>query len=192
MALLDYLVERVNTKGWLSLATIYFDNGFNIDVFASSGYIAYSASKGCFFTVEALDSTDSSIIENRFVKMDGKYTGMQQNITVVGEEHLQHFDMALYAHSRFFSNAEDKLPVPDIPDKDTVMGYQVNPDTGLIDGLDEYCTMGNNIYSLHPIYSKEDTRFYSGAHILNWQKFYTRQQMFLDLLSSTFNVTDAI
>ena len=69
MALLDYLVERVNTKGWLSLATIYFDNGFNIDVFASSGYIAYSASKGCFFTIEALDSTDSSIIENRFVKM---------------------------------------------------------------------------------------------------------------------------
>lgn len=192
MALLDYLVERVNTKGWLSLATIYFDNGFNIDVFASSGYIAYSKSKGCFFTVEALDSTDSSIIENRFVKMDGKYTGMQQNITVAGEEHLQHFDMALYAHQRYLSEAKEKLPVPDIPDQATVEGYQADPDTGLIAGLDEYCTMGNTIYSTYPIYKQEDTRYYSGAMIANWQNFYKRQQMFKDLLSSAFNVTDTI
>ena len=105
--MLDIIERQITEKGWLSLSTLYFDNAYSIDVYNTRGAVAYSKADQCFFALNALDSTDTAIVEHKVAVYDNHHIGNQVNLTVSGEEHLQHYDIALYAHYRLLFNDMD-------------------------------------------------------------------------------------
>lgn len=199
MAMLDFLKDQLASSGWLSLSSLYFDNGFTINVFNSRGYIAMSDSKECFFCYNALDSTDTDQVENKYVMMRRDHIGMQQTITVVGYEHLQHFDLAQYSHYGFYFDEQTETPYPTIPTKAQLDAITLDPDTGLADPAttDTVETISGREVSVIPMYNDffdpytQDWQ-YSAARIKEWKQFYTNQEKFTTLLANAYNVTDAI
>ena len=93
MALIDFLKSQITEKGWLAISSLYFDNGYVLNVFNTRGYVAYSDAMECFFSYNALDSTDSESVENKFSILRYEHFGMTQVITAVGYDHLQHIDL---------------------------------------------------------------------------------------------------
>ena len=189
---LDFLVERLNEKGWLSISTLYFDNSYCMNIYTSRGYVAFSPSRNLFFSYNCLDTTDSKVVENTYAILDRVNIGQQQNITVAGSDCLQHFDIAQYSHyDHYYYDEQEKTPYPDIPTKDTIMGFTLNPDTGLYENADIAHMVNDTEVSVYPLYPKEK-EIYSGAIIANWQRFYKNQEKFCKMLGEAYGVTDAM
>lgn len=192
MGLLDFIKQQITEKGWLSLSNLYFDNSLTMNVFNTRGYIAYSQVNGLFFTMNCLDSTDSAQVEHRYVLMDNyTYNGMQQNLTVAGEEHLQHFDMAQYSHYRYYNDGQKSMPYPKIPTPAEILAMVPDETTGLYPNTDTVTKMDHMQESAIGMYPK-DFEYYSGAWIRNWQAFYNNHEKFKKYLSEYVGVTDAI
>ena len=81
----DFCLERLQKDDWLGLSNLYFDNAYVINVFSTRGYVAYSPSKMCFFTMGSLDSTDSELVEGTYAVLEHGILGLQQNITAVSQ-----------------------------------------------------------------------------------------------------------
>lgn len=197
MAVLDLAVKQIVDKGWLSLTSLCFDNAYVINIFNTRGYVAYSKSQACFFCTGGLDSTDSESIESKFNAFDAGHVGMQQVITCVGEEHLQHFDMALYSQYRFVWDEQTVMPYPTIPTKTEIEALTPNPDTGLYDGYEQMEMYDGRLVSVIPMYKKffnypVDGQPFSGAKIDSWKQFYLNQKKFMVMLKDGFGITDAI
>lgn len=193
MSMLSILEQQVKEKGWLALSTLYFDNSYSINVFNTNGYIAYSKEQACFFSYSCLDSTDTSIVENKLIAFEHQFVGQQQNITVVDETMLQHFDIAQYSHYRTYQDDQTEVPAPNIPTKAQIEGFTKNPDTGLYDGLDIVTRLDETKVSTYPIYSKDIKNIpYSGAIIDYWKKFYVNQDKFCAFLKTHYGVNDPI
>ena len=197
MSMVDMLTNRLKKHGWLSITSLYFDNAYAINIFNTFGFVAYSAADECFFSVNCLDTTDTEIIENRLVTLNPGKIGQQQVVTCVGLEHFQHFDMATFGHYRFLAAPVNGcIPYPDIPSPDDIMAYGVNPDTGLVDGVDEVTTMAMTKRSTLSLYDKfydyKNDDFYSGINIAEWQYWYTNHDAFLKMLTDGYGVTNPI
>lgn len=192
MGLLDFVRQQVETKGWLSISNLYFDNALTMNVFNTRGYIAYSPSVNLFFCMNCLDSTDTAQVENTYVLMgDQFHLGMQQNLTVAGDEHLQHFDMAQYSHYCYYTDDQESMPYPTIPTPTKIMNMTADPTTGLYPNTDTVTQMDGSYESTIGLYPK-DFEQYSGAWIRNWQRFYKNHEKFKKYLSEYVGVTDAI
>ena len=159
--MLDIIERQITEKGWLSLSTLYFDNAYSIDVYNTRGAVAYSKADQCFFALNGLDSTDTAIVEHKVAVYDNHHIGNQVNLTVSGEEHLQHYDIALYAHYRLLFNdmdssiiKADEIPEIQIPTPDEVKALTMNEETGLFDGTDTVTMLGGNQVSTIGFYEK--------------------------------------
>ena len=208
----DFCLERLQKDDWLGLSNLYFDNAYVINVFSTRGYVAYSPSKMCFFTMGTLDSTDSELVEGTYAVLEHGILGLQQNITAVSYEHLQHFDMAQYCHYQFYTDEQEVMPWARIPSRATIMGLTHDPNTGLYTGenLDEVQLASNypgerqtstrwiSSIGFFPEEEGEQQQknpnkwYYSGARIAGWQRFYKNQEKFKTMLNSAFGVSDAI
>lgn len=197
MAVLDFLVKQLTEKGWLAISSVYFDNAYSINVFNTRGYVAYSKSAQTFFTAGCIDSTDSESVDNKFVVHDTRHFGLQQVITCVGEEHMQHFDIANYSQYRFTWDKQTVLPYPKVPTKAEILALTPNPETGLYPGLPTVELMDGTEISVISLYEKFFDYFgngdpFSGARVDNWIQFYKNQDKFREMLSSCYGITDAI
>ena len=196
MSMITLLKKQITEAGWLSLTNIFFDNAYTINVFATRGYVAFSEADECFFSYNAMDTTDTQIIENQYVTIGPGHAGMQQVITVVGLEHVQHFNIAQYSHYCWYTDEQDKTPYPKIPTVDTITSMTPNEETGLYDGCDvvvqkdgkERSTI--DLYEHMVDYRKCD--LYSGANVDAWKMFYNNHDKFIAMLSAAYGVTDAI
>lgn len=198
MALLDFLKERVQTDGWLSLSSLYFDNGLTINIFNTRGYIAMSDAKECVFTFNCLDSSDTEIVENKLVIMRRDHAGLQQALTVVGYDHMQHFDIAMYANYDYFSDEQEATPYPTIPKEAELTAMEPDPETGLYDSAttDTVTRMSGLDISTIPLYNQFFDPYvkdwqYTGARIDYWKKFYNNHTKFVQMLSDAYGVSDA-
>lgn len=206
----DFFLECLEKNDWLGLSSLYFDNAYVMNVYTTRGYIAYSPSKKVFFAFSPTDSADVSIIEGTYAMLPHDILGHEWNITAVGYEHLQHFDIAQYSKYEFYNDAQEKTPWAHIPTRATIMALEKDPETGLYPETD---TVGlitdrkdceppcDRIISTIGMYPEEDgyqqkkdpdTWLYSGAIIDGWKRFYKNQEKFRVLLSEAFGVTDAI
>ena len=193
VSMLDHLHTQLTEKGWLSISNIYFDNHYLLHVFNTRGFVAYSKSNECFYELRPLDSTHTSIVEHKLVAFDNKWIGHQQNITIAGDEHMQHFDVATYAHRDFFTDAEGDLPIVKIPTQAEIEALTKNPDTGLYDGLDTVTTLDPiNKFSTKCLYPDNPEVHYVGAVIDYWKEFYANHDKFKTYLSTFLGVTDAL
>lgn len=188
---LSFFLEQLNKKGWLGISNLYFDNAYMINVYLTNGYVAYSPSKEVFFAVGTLDSTDTSIIEKRYVTMDRRTIGMQQNLTATGADMLQHFDVAMYSHYGFYQDADTKTPYPTIPTKDAIMALTKDPKTGLYGGTATAELINGETFSVVDMYPDRKD-LVSCANVETWQTFYTNQTKFVQMLKDGFGVSDAI
>ena len=112
MALHDYVRKVIEEKGWLALSSLCFDNAYIINVFNTSGYVAFSPSEKMYISYNALDTTDTEAIESQYCIIPMNETSCQMAITFADEECLQHFDMASYGHYSFLYNENaEKLPL---------------------------------------------------------------------------------
>lgn len=198
MGMLDLLKSRIQADGWLSISTVYFDNGYNIDVFATGGYVAMADSVECVFIFNGLDSSDSEIVENKYINMRRSHAGFQQNLTVAGYEHMQHFDIALYRHREFLDPSMDVLPYPTYPKAADLLAMEADPDTGLFDTniCDTVEMIGGNKLSVIQMYNdffdpyKKDWQ-YSGARVKEWKEFYQNHDKFVAYLNTAYGISDA-
>lgn len=187
---MDFFLEQLNSKDWLGISNLYFDNSYMINVYLTRGYVAYSPSKRIFFATACLDSTDTKIVEDTYVTLEREYIGMQQNLTCIGDDMLQHFDLALYSHYRFYNDAQDEMPAPTIPSRSTIKSLTADEETGLYPGCDETSFLDGRIESAIGMYDKKYP--YSGAVVKTWKRFYKNQEKFRAFLSTTCGVSDAI
>lgn len=187
---LDFFAEQLAAKDWLGISQLYFDNAFNISTYLTNGYVAYSPGQQLFFSVSTLDTTDTKVIENRFAVLEREYIGMQQNLTVVDANILQHIDIALYSHYRFYKDSDTECPYPTIPTRSKIMSLTADPKTGLYSGCDEASFIDGRVESAIGFYDKKFP--YSGAIVKEWQKFYKNQEKFKTMLSAGFGIDDAI
>lgn len=194
MPMIDLLLNRIKEKGWLAISSLYFDNSFVCNVFNSRGYVAYSPSHESFFTLSCLDSTDTANVENKYVVMTREIIGMQQTITCISQDMLQHFDYAMYSQYSFYADEQEKFPWPEIPTREKIESMIKNEETGLYDDADLVHRMSGREDSAIGLYKKEEvpTGKYSGAVIDNWKTFYKNQDKFVQMLSECFGITDAI
>lgn len=196
MAMTDFFLSHLNTNGWLSIATLYFDNSRVINVFDARGYVAYSPANESFFTFGVLDTSDTEIIENTLVTIDPGFIGQQQVLTCLGLEHMQNFDIALYSHRRWYRDEDTALPYPVYPKEAELTGMSPDPDTGLYADSDTVTTMSMgqrstiDLYGHMLDYNEGDP--YSGANIDFWKLWYGQHNKFIQFLNSGFGVTDAI
>ena len=186
---LDFFDEQLAARDWLGFSQLYFDNSFIISTYLTNGYVAYSPGKKLFFSISTLDTTDTKIVEDRFVTLEREYIGMQQNLTVVDANMLQHVDVALYAHPRFFKDDSD-VPFPTIPSRSKIMGMSADSKTGLYPGCDEAGFIDGRVESAIPFYDKKFP--YSGAAVKEWQRFYKNQEKFKAMLKASLGISDAI
>lgn len=196
MALIDFLKSQINEKGWLAISSLYFDNGYVLNVFNTRGYVAYSDAMECFFSYNALDSTDSESVENKYSILRYEHFGMTQVITAVGYDHLQHIDLAQYSHYNFYNDAQEETPYPKIPTKDEITALTPDPETGLYPGTDTITKMSGEPTSAIPMYNDFFDPYvknepYSGARVDHWQTFYKNQEKFVTLLAAAYGVSDA-
>lgn len=191
MAVLDFFRERLNVTNWLGFSNFYFDNALTIDVYASRGYVAYSPSKECFFCYTTLDSTNSALVEHVYNRIENRLIGTQQNICVIGDEHLQHFDLATYSHYCFYNDEQEETPWPKIPTKAELDAMTEDPVTGLFPGTDTLTQMNQEEISSIELYKDWDVP-YSGAIVKDWKRFYKNQAKFVVMLGQAYGVTDAI
>lgn len=192
MTVTEYLIERVNEKGWMSLSSLYFDNALVVNIFNSRGYIAYSPSKDMFYFTGAEDTSNTDCIERKYVALDNKYVGQSQMITVVGGEHLQHFDIHLFSHYRFINDDQEVYPTPVVPTPDEIKALVVDPETGLVDGEDVITQMNGEQISCRSLYPDNKITDYSGLKIVNYQKFIKNHEKFIAALNTMLGVSDAI
>lgn len=194
MPMVDLLLDRIKEKGWLSISSLYFDNGMSFNIYNTRGYIAYSPSHECFFAFSCLDSTDTANVENQYIAMTREIIGMQQTVTCVGQEHMQHFDYAMYSHYCFYEDDQEKTPWPEIPTRAEIEAMEKNPETGMYDGADVVHRMSGEEDSAIALYKKGEIPHnrYSGAVIDYWKRFYKNQDKFVKMLAECFNITDAI
>lgn len=206
----DFFLERLQKDDWLGLSTVYFDNDYTIDVFATRGYVAYSPSKKCFFTLSCLDSTDSAVVEGTYATIENKLLGLQHNISVAGYEHMQHFEIAQYSRYQFYNDEQTVMPWAHIPSRDTIVNLVKDENTGLYPGTDTVGLITNYPSSREPseriisaigFYPQTDGAqqikdpdrwYYSGAIVDGWKRFYNNQEKFKKMLADAFGVTDAI
>lgn len=196
MSMLDLLSKQLDEKGWLAMSSLYFDNGYVINVFNSRGYVARSNAMECFFAFSTMDSTDTDQVENTYVVMRRDHMGMQQTITVVGYDHLQHFDMAQYSHYAFYDNSQEKVPYPKIPTPAELEAMTPNPDTGLYDSADTVQTLSGKEISAISMYNDFFDPYtkdwqYSGAIVGKWKNFYKNHKKFCTFLNDAYGITDA-
>lgn len=199
MAMFDFLKERITASGWLSLSSLYFDNGLTINIFNTRGYVAMSDTAECFFCYNTLDSTDTDQVENKYVMMRRGYHGMQQNITVVGYEHMQHFDLAQYSHYGFYWDEQEQTPFPKIPTKAELDAITLDPVTELADPTttDTVETLSGRQVSVISMYNDFFDPYtkdwqYSAARIKEWKQFYANQEKFKTLLNDAYGISDAV
>lgn len=196
MPMLDMLIENVEKHGWMSISSLFFDNAYNVFIPTTCGYIAYSKEHECFVSLNSMDSTDTDIVENTYVTMDPGFIGQQQVLTIIGQEHLQHFNMAMYAQYRFWPYTDKELPYPTYPTEGELSALVKDEETGLYNGCDVITTMANekrstlDLYKDTLDYRKGDP--YSGANIDAWKNFYVNHNHFKTFLSKFMGITDAI
>lgn len=192
MALLDAVLKRLQSKGWLSLSTLFFDCGYTINVFTTGGDVAYSPGEQLFFSVNALDSTCTVQVQNQYAQIGDRYhIGQQQILTITDGNVLQHFSLALYAHSNFFADRDTGMALPSIPTEAELAALTKDPDTGLYSGTDTLTKMDDELVSVLPIYP-DLTLHYSGALIDGWKAFYENHAKFLAFVKSVTGYTDVI
>lgn len=210
-AILNFCLERLQDSDWLGLSNLYFDNSYTINIFLTRGYVAYSPSKGCFFSMNCLDTADTAVIENSYAVLDYQYIGQQQNVTAVGDDHLQHIDVAQYSRYQFYNDEQTVMPWARIPTRDVIMGLEKDPVTGLYLNTDTVGLIAatpdqdpattERIISAISMYpevegsqqkSDPNTWMYSGAIVQKWREFYKNQDKFKVMLNDAFGVSDAI
>lgn len=192
MAMVDLAVNAIRNKGWLSLATLFFDNGCTISVFNTGGDVAYSPSEDVFFSMNALDSTNTIQIQSQYaVTGDRHYVGQQQILTTIGSEHLQHFSYATYAHANFFSDRTDGMKGPKIPTMGEITAMTADPNTHLYAGTDTVERMVGDTISTLAIYPHLKHR-YSGVIIDGWKAFYENHRKFISFVRDITGCSDAI
>lgn len=196
MAMLDFFLSHLNKNGWLSLATIYFDNSYVLSVFDSHGYVAYSAAQESFFSFNCLDTTDTDMIENKLVSIDPGHIAQQEVLTCVGQDHMQHFDIALYSQRRWYKDGDTALPYPVYPTPDELTGMTPDPTTGLYPQTDTVTAMSLRERSTIDLYGHmldyREGDPYSGANIDYWKLWYAEHEKFIQFLNDGFGVSDAI
>ena len=211
MSMKDLCVARLTDPGWLALSSIYFDNSYVITVYSTRGYVAYSPSEECFFSSNSMDSTDTANIEARFNIIDGelsrRHIGMQQTVTCISIEHMQHFDYANYSHYCFYW--DEQIPTeaeldaftldPDVPtEPDPEDPFRVKPiphSLYLGNGLDTTVMLDGRELSTIPLYKDFETKYhlaYSGAIVGEWKMWYNNHKKFKQMLSEAYGVSDAI
>lgn len=199
--ILDFTLDRIQKKGWLSLASLYFDNAYWMNIYTSRGYTAYSPSLNLFFSYSALDSTASAIVDGTYAVMPHELFGMQQTITAVGGQHLQHLDIAQYSYYDWYNDAQTVTPCPKIPTKAEIMAYTLDEKTGLYTNADIAVMINGEEKSVVSLYDQTagtaqetnpDTYRNSGALIERWQQFYKNQEKFIALINKQFDITDAM
>lgn len=197
MAMVDFLERQITEKGWLSVLNLYFDNSYTISVYNTRGMVAYSKNDQCFFAMNPVDSLETEVLESKVLIFEPGQIGQQVGLTVAGEEHLQHYDLATYTHFRNFFTTKmseillDPLPSFTIPNADEVKAMEPNPDTGLYDGTDTITMLGLNQLSTIGMYDKS-AKMYSGAIVEFWKNFYKNHDIFLTYLKDQFGVSSPI
>lgn len=202
----ELALERITDKGWLSLANLYFDNDCIIDVFSTEGYVAYSPSKECFFKMSTLDSANTETIKRSYVRHESKYIASEKTILCAGAEHMQHFEIAMYANAFFFNDDQEKMPYPRIPTPEEIAAFEKDEDGKYPE--DQFDLIGYNDFSKKgeqrteqtlALYPREDAEAvapgvwrYSGAYIDAWKRFYKNQEKFKAMLAEAYGITDAI
>lgn len=192
MTVSEFALERINEKGWLSLASLYFDNALVINIFNTRGYVAYSPSKDMYFFLGVEDSTNTDCIERKFVALNNKFVGQAQMISVIGGEHMQHFDINLFSHRRFINDEQEVFPTPEVPTPDDVMGIELDPETGLVEGKDEVTLMNDEKIACINLYPDNKYEEYSGLKIKSYQTFMKNHEKFIAALNTMLGVSDAI
>ena len=202
-AVFDFFYESLQKLDWLGFSTIYFDNSYVIDIPTCEGYVAYSPSKECFFALKHLDSTMTSIVEGKLAVLNQYTIAPQTTVTVASTNHLQHFDLAQYTRKTFYSDGQEKMPVPKIPSRADIMALVIDPETGFAAGADEVTRINHKKQAAVCIFEGTDEtatidkpesyqKPYSGAVVDEWQRFYKNQEKFRAFLSEMYGVTDAI
>lgn len=202
-AVFDFFYESLQKLDWLGISTLYFDNSYVIDIPTCEGYVAYSPSKECFFAMKHLDSTMTGIVEGKLAVLNQYTIAPQTTITVTSTNHLQHFDLAQYTRKTFYSDGQEKMPVPKIPSRADIMALTIDPETGFAAGADEVTRINHKNQAAICIFEGTDEtatidkpesyrKPYSGAVVDEWQRFYKNQEKFKAFLSEMYGVTDAI
>lgn len=201
MALREYVRKVIEEKGWLAISSLCFDNAYIINIFNTSGYVAFSPSEQMYMSYNSLDTTDTEAIESQYCIIPMHETACQMAITFADEECLQHFDMASYGHYNFLYNDEaDKAAFAKIPTKDEIMACVKDPDTGLYTGPGitvNATRLSGKDQSVIPMYEEyydwfNKGEYFSGARVDFWVKFYQNHEKFKVLLAEKFGITDAI
>lgn len=190
MGLLDLTINQINTKGWLAISNLYFDNSLVLNTYNSHGWIGYSPSQKVFVGFSCLDSTDTSIVEDRFDRMDKGIVGMQHTIVFVDETCLQHVDFAQYMHYDFWDETKE-LPYPTLPTEAELQGMEMD-ENGLFPGCDEYTTMSGKTISTKCFFPGNTEIPYSGANIYFWKLFYESHNRFKTMINNQFGISDLV
>ena len=190
----DFLVERIQKNGWLSVGNIYFDNGLNWNPFTTGGYICLSPSKELIISDGKYDSTNSAKLDNFLIWNSHRYINMWQTITVVGFDMLQHFDINLFQGEQFYNINEKEYYLPDVPTPDEIKAIQLDPDTGLADET-QYSigeTLDKQKWSCIEAFPDAPWDQAVGFRIKVWQDFYKEHEKFCNAMNTFLGVSDCI
>lgn len=192
MSVADFLVERVKSKGWLSVGCIYADNNYPLFPFIDKGFVCLSESKQVIIGTSRYDSTISSGLNNYLVS-NIQQVGFQKTLVVVGFEHIQHFDINLFQNEGFLDSAEAGIVLPNVPTPATIDGITLDPDTGLADGYSTAQTLEGKQFSVIDLYP-EDTTIDKvvGLRIKEAKTFYENQKKFAAAMNAFLGLTDCI
>ena len=199
--LTDYLVQLIKDRGWLAISSIYFDNSYIINVFNTSGYVAYSPSQKVYMSYNSIDSTDSEAIESRYCLIPMRRSSFQMALTFADEACLQHFDVAAYAHYGFlYEDTKDTAAFAKVPTPADLAALTYDETTGLYSGPKVEIVaerLSGMEQSIIPLYGDDFDYFkkgepFSGARVENWISFYRNHEKFKTLLANQFGIADAI
>ena len=194
MTAAELLTKYVDEWGWLSVGNIYSDNGSTYYPFNTDGAICYSESSECIFTINKIDSFNSSIFETRYAVAPVGSVGFQQTISVMPFEHIQRWDALLYAHMEQYEHLIDleDFPVPTRVKPADILAIVVDPETHIAAGYPKLVMTDlreESVIDMYPDKEYPDHQF-NGMRIVNTQNFYKNHEKFCTAMYSFFGVSD--
>lgn len=147
--LAERLCTVIKEKGWLAVSNVYFDNASVCNIGNSLGYVAISEADNTMFWLSCMDTVDSDLTEQNYVHVDPHNIGHQQTLMAQDLDCLQHLEYALFMHSNFYWDEQEKFPLPSIPTRATIEGLTAD-ENGLYPGTDTL------LYSKAPMFGNSD------------------------------------
>lgn len=189
----DFFIKVVQSKGWMYIGNMFFDNSYTLFPFTSDGRICCSPSAEMIFAVSKVDSTNSMALEFDYIVHDDKYMGLYQTLACIGIEHLQHFDTNLFSYPRITPSGADKFYTPKVITPAEVAALSPDSETGLYPNTDTVGFEDGRVFSYMNLYPDfKDLDRYIGIKVDKYKEFNKNHDVFCKAINEWFGLTDCI